>query len=499
MKILNTMNDFLNPFLVKEARQSLRSRFLHITIIASTLVSALIVIFGLVQSNYDTYYDYSYNMYGYSYATSYGRVIFENIYRILWVITIGLFPLVNGIRFYYERHTGEFELFEITGIKPSKIIRGKIQTSIVLSLLIIVLCTPFLMICTFLTGISGVEILFYIVFMILGSVFSSAAGILTGSLNVKRVVIVLLFLAFGGMVFLSFVLLIGMQYNFNFADFFSSYSSDMIGAISVVVLFFVYYYPLFSLCSTASISSKKRINTIGIRTYVLASGLFLIIFSLFLLEPVFSAGVDDGFILIGYYLLFFPVLFVSMFIMFGSSQECPEGLRSRFDKGILKVLRFLYYPGRGSMTIWFSIVLYLIFISESVFIGAFSGNTHSYSYLYDIGYTVILCIVIMLLYSYAGIVLNSLTRLIFKHRISNMKAAGFMNLLIIILSALFGIAGVYDAEYFFPFYYLFESTEPDFFFNSGTWSEFILFVITANLIYGIVLFAKQYIREKTNP
>ena len=186
-----------------------------------------------------------------------------------------------------------------------------------------------------------------------------------------------------------------------------------------------------------------------------------------------------------------------MFALLKSKDLCPEGLRSRFKKGFLKYFQFLYYPGEGSARIWFSVILVFILIAEGRIIQVTEFSTsYYYSYSPDLEFTLVLTISVMLLYSFIGIIINRILKFFIKHKISDLQAAVFVNILITVFSALFGIADVNDAEYFFPFYYLFGEHDSDFIFEGTKWQEFILFLIFINLIYGIFLFIRQQKKEK---
>jgi hypothetical protein len=318
-----------------------------------------------------------------------------------------------------------------------------------------------------------------------------------GSLNVKRFLVVLLFIAYAGIIFLSFLLIVSMQYSFNVIDAFTNFNSTPAQFILLMAVICIYYYPVLALSAKASISSLKSVSTVGIRVFIIAACLLLNITVYFFFEDMIIFGIDEFIFIAGYYLLFLPVMFIAVFLMFKTPLTCPEGLRPRFKKGALRFFKVLFYPGRGSMFVWFSVILALMFLAEARIIEVLNNFAVSY-YSDDWSYNLLLCILLILIYSYIGVVVNGISKLFIKHKISSLKAAVFTNILMSVVAVILMSAYITDSEYLFPFYYLIpEDYIREFPLEELGWGGFLVLIIFINLIIGIVFFIKQIYTEKS--
>lgn len=479
------ISDLPNPFLVKETRQALRSKVLHITIIATTLASAFLVVLGLILYHQENY-------------IIYGSTIFNIIYRILWIILVGFFPLFYGVRFFNERHTGEFELFEITTLSPRRIIRGKIQSAIVLTFLIIAITTPFLIICTFLTAISALEILFFIGLLFLVSMVSFNTGILIGSLKVNKVSIVLLNILFAA-VLIIFSMFVNsfLAFGYYFSDILN-FNSATFSVFLIILLLYLYYDPLIRIAARASITSQIGLKSLGLRLFLFVFIGILLLIGIVLQLAIANSIVDleffvNGnyipFLWIAYFLMFMPVLIISQFALLKGARLCPYGLRKRFKKGILRIFRFLFYPGQGSARMWYSFILLFLFIIESLVIKWTIANyLYASFFIYHIN-TLSVCLSLMLFYSVIGVILGKLVKPVIKHRRSALQMAIFMNIFIIILSIFLEAGGVENAIELVPFYYLGVTRDYD------SLAIIVLLIVFLNFIYGLFLYRHQLSRE----
>ena len=137
------IDDFLNPIVVKELRQAVRSRF-----VSGILMLMLIVQFAVVGI---------YVMFRPAEAVSFseGRQINSILYGILLFSCILFVPLYAGVRLAWERTETQMDLMYTTTISPGSIVRGKLFGAAVVTVLIYSACMPFM---TFTYLLRGVDL-----------------------------------------------------------------------------------------------------------------------------------------------------------------------------------------------------------------------------------------------------------------------------------------------------------------------------------------------------
>lgn len=152
-------SDFLNPILVKEIRQSLKSRgFVSVFIlmlIASWLISAVGVLY----------------VYGpeLPYAAA-GRHFFTAFYTVLSIAVFIVVPQGAFRSLQSERDLQTFEMLTITTLSPRKIVWGKWWSAMVQTIVYYAAIAPFMVFTNLLRGISLPFIAFVLFWSFLGSV-----------------------------------------------------------------------------------------------------------------------------------------------------------------------------------------------------------------------------------------------------------------------------------------------------------------------------------------
>jgi MFS family permease len=167
-------SDRLNPLLLREIRQSLRSHIFSAIIILTAIFCLSVLAIGIIQQ-FNGRFDHAD-----------GLVIFRIVYYFLWAFACVILPIYSANRFRSEKSIGEFELLSITGIEPKKIIRGKLEASLLQTFLIVSVAAPFLTSCYLLRGVSGLEIIFYLFIFFLFTAGLVQLGIFLGSLPLPK-------------------------------------------------------------------------------------------------------------------------------------------------------------------------------------------------------------------------------------------------------------------------------------------------------------------------
>jgi hypothetical protein len=135
------IDDLLNPIVVKELRQAVRSRFvsglLILLLIVQLAVVALYVMFRPAESA----------------SFSEGREINAVLYGILVFSCILFVPLYAGVRLAWERSETQMDLMYTTTISPGAIVRGKLFGAAAITILIYSACVPFMAFTYLLRGV----------------------------------------------------------------------------------------------------------------------------------------------------------------------------------------------------------------------------------------------------------------------------------------------------------------------------------------------------------
>jgi len=343
---LERWSDWLNPLLIREIRQSLRSRVFAGGIILTSVFCVITIICGILWSSASSYNP----------NRSAGMQIFFFIYFFIWGLACILLPVIAANRFRSERSTGEFELFMITGISARKIILGKLQSCLVQAFLILSIAAPFMMVCYLLRGISALDIFINIVMLFLFSVVLTQAGILIGSFASSKPLFIFLNLPFIFGLLMSFSL-VAARIKGDFLQMFGS--STAIIAIFLMLLIMVYVFLLLLLSSISLLELPAKNRTLGLRLALLAGTLIL--------PPLlsFMPRISDR--LLPFYLcLGIPAAIAAIFVPV-PYRPAPRLVMIFWGRKFARILRPILYPGRGSILTWYGLMMIIICAWECYF------------------------------------------------------------------------------------------------------------------------------------
>jgi len=186
---LESLGEYLNPILVKETRQALKSRQFAVTF-------ALVLLTSWIWSLLAIYFRYP----GILYSP-------DGPFLLVGYLDILLFPLVVIIPFSAfrslasEREDGTFELLSISTLSPRQIIIGKLVSSIVQMLVYLSALAPCLAFTYLLRGIDIITIAYVLICACLASVLLSGVGLVLACVTRQRhwqsalsVIVILLFI-----------------------------------------------------------------------------------------------------------------------------------------------------------------------------------------------------------------------------------------------------------------------------------------------------------------
>jgi len=173
-RLLVRIGEWLNPILVKEARQSLKSRQFVFTF-------ALLLICCWIWSIYGTALLGPELAYG-----SRGPTMFIGYYVILAFPLLVIVPFGAFRSLASEQEDRTYELLSITGLSPRQIVSGKLGSAVLQMLIYLSAISPCLAFTYMLRGIAFPAILFAIVYTVLGSLALALIGLLAGTLTGEK-------------------------------------------------------------------------------------------------------------------------------------------------------------------------------------------------------------------------------------------------------------------------------------------------------------------------
>ena len=180
---LERAGERLNPILVKEARQALKSRQFVITF-------ALLLLCGLLWSLIAV----SLQVPGIYYTPS-GPSLLVGYFIILTVPMLLIVPFSAYRSLAGEREDGTYELLSITTLSARQIVTGKLGSAVLQMLVYYSALSPCIAFTYLLRGVDIVTILLVLLYTFLASVVVSAAGLMVATVSRARHVQVLLSVA----------------------------------------------------------------------------------------------------------------------------------------------------------------------------------------------------------------------------------------------------------------------------------------------------------------
>lgn len=172
--LLERTGEWLNPLLVKECRQALKSRQFAITFLLVLVLCWLWSLFGIAQMG---------PMAGYRFN---GPGMFFWYYVILAAALLLIVPYSAYRSLIAEREDNTFELVAITNLRPRQIIGGKLGSAIVQNIVYLSAVAPCLTFTYLLRGIDMPTILTIVFYTFLGSIGLSLFALLVATISKEK-------------------------------------------------------------------------------------------------------------------------------------------------------------------------------------------------------------------------------------------------------------------------------------------------------------------------
>ncbi|TWU05595.1 ABC transporter permease [Stieleria varia] len=167
---------WLNPILIKEARQSLKSKQFLVIFFTLLFASWAWTILGIVINSPDVYY------------TPTGQSLLSGYYLILAIPLMGLVPIVAFRSLAAELDDGTFEMLAITQLSATRIVWGKLNSAMLQMLIYFAAIVPCLAFSYLLRGISLPSILYLLAFVFGVAFLLTTFGLLLATLTNHRAV-----------------------------------------------------------------------------------------------------------------------------------------------------------------------------------------------------------------------------------------------------------------------------------------------------------------------
>lgn len=166
--------DWLNAILIKEARQSLKSRQFVLTFLMLLLAAWAVSAFGLALSGAEAEYG------------NLGRWFFFAFYFVLAVATLLIVPFGAYRSLLAERDLNTYELLSITTLSPGKIVWGKLGSAMLQLFIFYSAITPFIAFASLLNGFDVPTAAYVLAGSLLGSMLLSMASLMFATLAKQR-------------------------------------------------------------------------------------------------------------------------------------------------------------------------------------------------------------------------------------------------------------------------------------------------------------------------
>jgi len=166
------LDDLLNPIVVKELRQAVKSRIVMFALLLFLILQLGILLLALLFD--EPRASHVVNLHA-------GREIFQILQGILLGTCMLLIPTYAGVRLAAEHSDTNVDLLFISTLRPRGIIAGKFQAAVVLILLIFSACAPFMTFTYLLRGIDIPSILLVLVLDFLAVLLGTQVAIFLGA------------------------------------------------------------------------------------------------------------------------------------------------------------------------------------------------------------------------------------------------------------------------------------------------------------------------------
>jgi hypothetical protein len=245
--------DRANPILVKELRQSLKSRQFVITFMLLLTAAWLVSVFGLLMFQTQVQYGPA------------GRYFFIGFYIALAVATLLIVPFGAYKSLQAERDFNTFEILSVTTITPQQIVRGRLLSALVQCLIYYSAITPFMAFASTMQGFDAPRAAYVLMATLLISMMLSMAALMISTLSKQRATQGLLSMVLVGQLIGAAISAWSLASMMIFQTWFAITNPVFWQINAAVVLGLVSYFVLFQQIATANLTFESANHSTGIR------------------------------------------------------------------------------------------------------------------------------------------------------------------------------------------------------------------------------------------
>lgn len=349
MKVLRPtidwIDDAINPIVVKELRQAVRSRFVQGALLLFLIGLFLVTLLYIMS---EPHIERSFEA---------GGEITLFVYSTMVIACMLFVPLYTGIRLAAERSGVHTDLTFITTIRPGAIVRGKTLSAVALTVLIASVCMPFMTFTYLLRGVDLTSIFYILAIAFVAVVGVSQVAMFVAALPIGRLAKAVVGLI--GMVGAAFVAagciaiaedFIRGRLSAFYPDFWIIFISMLALAVAIAVLFHLF--------TVALLSPPSANRSLPIRIYLTliwaAGGAVAVGFSRHYHE-------EDPVLVWAYGSI---VLFsVAMLAAIGERRSWGPRVRRRIPRWhVLRAPALLFYTGAAGGVLWCVVIMVLTVI-----------------------------------------------------------------------------------------------------------------------------------------
>ena len=328
----------MNPIVIKELRQGVRSW----AVTGMLLLFLLVLFFASLGFLITSSFDGSVNM-------ELGGNMFSTFVVILASASVFFIPLYTGVRVAAERVENNHDLLYVSTLSPARIILGKFLCSAYIALLFFSACMPFMAFTNLLRGVDLTTVFFILAFLFLMVCAANMVAIFLACLPLSRP-FKFLFVIYG--LFQSFGLLIpGVALAFEMMR--SGVGTMMAGrdfwiATSMVALAGIGVTGLFFVLSVALVSPPSANRALLARIYVTV---FWLIDGLVTLGWITQSGEADR--ILGWAIPTFILMVLALLVTVSNADTLSWRVRRTIPASLWKrLVAFCFFNGAAGGLLW---------------------------------------------------------------------------------------------------------------------------------------------------
>jgi hypothetical protein len=338
----------MNPVVVKELRQAVRSWAVTGTLLLFLLVLfCSAVIFFVTQS-----FDPSDNQ-------RMGAQIFSTFSVILTGASLLFIPLYIGVRVAAERQESDLDLLYISTLSPARIIRGKFFCGAYVAILFFSACMPFMTFTNLLRGVDLPSVFFVLLCLFLIVCCAVQVAIFLACLPISKILKILLGL---GAAIVTFWLVFGLT--FGISELMTQGVGSMMSNRGFWATFFTVCSVIFAAAlllhflSIALISPPSANRALPVRLYMTI---------IWLLGAAVSLGwvvhQADARLILPWAIVSFIIFSASLVVIVSNNDTLSVRVQRTIPERLpLRALAFVFYNGAAGGLVWAALILGATFV-----------------------------------------------------------------------------------------------------------------------------------------